>query len=221
MDYLAQNNLLNINNADYCLGDIIPILKIDHKTNNRGMLSLSTGGNKPNVSFVWLAMSRSRILWPDYDPKIKDPKPLCKSLDGVYPHAGVTMRNNTCQECLDAQWVNGRPSLCAEVYNLLCWDIDQAPFVFGVKRTGIKALRLLKAQIKHGASKFSHPGLPVHCCVKIQLMGKAEGSYFVPEFTILGQNSQEESKFYHELALRYTKSLEPIDPEELNGNGIH
>lgn len=218
MNYLAQTNLLGINNADAFLGDIIPILKIDQKTANRGTLSLSTGGNKANVSFVWLAMSRSRILWPDYDPKIKDPKPLCKSLDGLSPHAGVTMRGNPCQECLDAQWVNGKPSLCAEVYNLLCWDIeDQAPFIFGVKRTGIKALRMLKAQLKHGISKFAHPGLPVHCCVKIQLLGKPESSYFVPEFTILGQNSQEEAKTYHELALRYTQSLEPIDPEDING----
>lgn len=219
MDYLEQNSLLNINNADYFLGDILPIYKIDQKTTNRGMIAISTGGIKSNVNFIWLAMSRSRILWPEYDPKIKDPKPLCKSLDGISPHAGVTIRNNPCQECLDSQWLNGRPSLCAEVYNLLCWDIeDQAPFIFGVKRTGIKALRILKAQLKHGASKFAHPGLPAHCCVKIQLIGKAESSYFVPDFTILSQNNQEESTFYHKLAIKYTQTLEPIDPEDLNGN---
>lgn len=89
MNYLAQTNLLGINNADAFLGDIIPILKIDQKTANRGTLSLSTGGSKASVSCVWLALSRSRILWPEFDPKIKDPKPLCKSLDGLSPHAGV------------------------------------------------------------------------------------------------------------------------------------
>ena len=80
MQYLTQTStasLLNVNQADTSLGEIIAIYKIVYNA-NRGMLAISTGGHKAQVQFVWLAMSRSRILWPDYDPKDPDPKPLCK-----------------------------------------------------------------------------------------------------------------------------------------------
>ncbi|NUM33722.1 MAG: hypothetical protein HUU50_04230 [Candidatus Brocadiae bacterium] len=223
MNYLTQteSNLLNINSANDTLGDLISIIKIDHKE-NRGKLLSNIGLIKDRIEFIWLALSRSKILWKAYDSKEKQPQALCKSFDGVQPNGGITMRNALCSNCPDSQWANGKPPLCCEIFNMLCLDVEtQSPFIYGVKRTGIKSLRLLKAQIRHSQS-IPFAGIPAHLCFKIELKPKAENTYFIPQFTILTQCSEQESKFYHDLAIRFTQvqAIE-VDPEDLNGNGTH
>ncbi len=225
MNYLQQQestNLLNINSANDALGDMISVYKIDHKE-NRGKLLSNIGLIKDKIEFIWLAMSRSRILWPIYDPKEKELKALCKSFDGVQPNGGITVRNNLCSNCPDSQWANGKPPLCCEIFNMLCFDVDsQSPFVYGVKRTGIKSLRLLKAQLKHCAQNIPYPGIPPHLCFKIELKPKPENTYFIPQLTILAQCSEEEAKTYRDLAIRFTQvQTIDVDPEDLNGNGTH
>ena len=224
MQYLTKlpaTSLLNIHGADSALGELIAIYKIDYNS-HRGMIAISTGGHQTKVQFVWLAMSRSRIMWPDYDPKETDPKPLCKSLDANLPIGGITMRPGPCNACQDAKWIEGNPPLCAEIFNLLCWDVQQQlPFIFGVKRTGIKPLRLLKVQLKLQALQHGYHNIPDHCCAKLELKAKPEGTYFVPQFTILSRLTEAEALCYYELAQRFLAQIEPVDPEDLNGNNGH
>ena len=128
------------------------------------------------------------------------------------------MRNGLCANCPDAQWANNKPPVCSEIFNMLCWDLGaQTAFIFGVKRTGIKSLKLLKAQLKQ-CIPFS--GIPAHLCFKIELQSKPENAYFIPSFTIHSQCTEEEAHNYHGLAERFTmQSMEAIDPEAMNGNG--
>lgn len=209
-------SLLNINGAEDALGEFLSIYKIQYTPKpgyERGLITMSTGGQRESVEFVWLAMSRSRILWAEYDPKVNISDPLCKSIDGITPHSGLTMRSGMCAECQDSRWQNNKPPLCAEIFNMLCWDFQyKSPFVFAVKRTGIKSLKMLKTKIKRNTENSK---IPIHLKLIIKLHVKPEGQYFIPEFSIVKKSGFEESQEYYRVAKKFIEMFqETTDPEE-------
>ena len=134
-------DFLNFNDASASLSSSIQIsYYILKKT---GEFIVAENQTAKTVQFVWLALSRSRVLWGEYDPSEKNVAPLCRSANAILPDNGTAKRECKCENCPDSQWTKDsrhndiRPA-CAEIFKMLCFDTERKiPFYFQVKRTGI------------------------------------------------------------------------------------
>jgi len=230
LDVRKSFSLLNINDAADRLGEDLPIYKIEYKGRRdvpgeyeKGKITMSTGGQLDSIEFVWLSMAFGRILWPDpYDPKDPKPKPLCKSQDGVRPCDGEDMRKGPCAACPEKEWGNnGKRPPCSEVYTLLCWHYDEkCPFIFAVKRTGIKALRALKTALKQKIATFGYKGLPINTCAKVRLTIEPRENYYVPRFEIMDRLPQEEALEFANVAAGLLPVFSKSDIEDVTNGDV-
>jgi hypothetical protein len=208
-----MENLLNINGAEDSLSSYIQIPYYRLKKSGE---FVTLDESRKKIEFVWLALSKSRVLWGKYDPDEREVKPLCRSANGMNADGGTVMRQTPCQNCPDSKWQGQtkRPD-CAEVFTMLCWDLEKSnPFYFQIKRTAIKSLKAFNNALKIG-SLNSKSGFAYHLCVKSSLTARTDktkfGDIYVPEFAILGGLSEEkQAEFYYNLATQLAKELQNI-----------
>jgi len=230
LDVREAMSLLNINDAADRLGEDLPIYKIEYKGRKdapaeyeKGKITMSTGGQVNSIEFVWLSMGFGRILWPEpYKPEDPTPKPLCKSQDGVQPWDGEDMRKGPCAKCPEKEWRNdGERPPCSEVYTLLCWHYNEkCPFIFAVKRTGIKALRALKTALKQKMATYGYKGLPINTCAKIRLTIEPKANYYVPRFEIMDRLPQEEALEFANVAAGLLPVFSKSDIEDVTNGDV-
>ena len=235
--------LLNLNEAEERLGEDICLYKIEYLASpdapseyKKGLITMSTGGQVKYVEFVLLAMNYNRILWPEHDPNDPDPQPLCKSLNGYEASGGTDTMPGPCQKrakgktrklipvCPHAKWSDGCPPACAEVYNLFCWDLNEdQPFVFAIKRTGIKKLRALKSFLKRSKETWRIGDFHTNCCVKLRLTPRSVSTYYVPSFEgddgrIFAEKLPEkQAARFDQIALTLMDAFKQIDAETSTG----
>ncbi len=185
-------SLLDFNGAEENLRDILPRAKIEYLAIGdappdfkKGLFSFSLGYQKEEIQVVLLAMKFGRVMFPPFTGE-KNVEPLCRSNNGLHSTAGSVYpldRPMTCQSCKFGEWSENTPPVCAEVYSLLLWDIeDDLPFVIGVKRTSIMPLRKLKTALKMSAKKWAYPGCAPNACVSMLMRTKAIQNYYILEF---------------------------------------
>lgn len=197
---VPTTNLLNFNGADKHLSDILPKCSIEYLAKNnisgykRGWFTFNLGHQKESINAVLLAMKFSRILWPVFNPKELNPMPLCKSDNGeVSSNGSLYPVGTSCTSCKHANWKDGAPPPCSEVFSLLLYDVDdKIPFVLPVKRTGIYPLRKLKTALKLNGRKFVYPGLPVNICLSLKIETQPVDNYYVISFPQRDAKSGEE-----------------------------
>jgi len=182
----------NINGALDRLGSSVEYYKILHDGADAGKIS-GRDELRERIEFAWLATSFSRILRPGI--RETDQRPICRARDGNSPDSGTFQNAGPCDTCPESQWNNSTapatPPRCTEQWALFCWDLEMdAPFIFVVKRTGIKPLKRLSSRLRLGRGRYSYQGLSAFSSVKIELTAKKiepprGKTYYVPNFAII------------------------------------
>lgn len=205
---------------EYCAGDCPKEYKKGKLTPYDGAERLPAAEQMDSVEVVWLSMSKARLLWPKYDPKQprEEIEPLCKSANGVNPDGGSAMMDvSSCEACPHSKWDNDTktPPACAEVYRLLCYDLkNERPFVFDIKRTGIKPLRRFINLLRRKKNEYLYSGLLVNCCVKVKISAEEEGNYYSPHLEIVERLDEEAASKFSELSVALMDQFSQMEPEK-------
>jgi len=189
--------LMDINDADQNLGATLPLRRIEYLASQdakdadleRGLITDSVSmTQKEAVKCVLLAQKFSRAYLPPFDTKADEQEPpFCVSLDGKNRTGGESEEIGdlqVCAHCPHSQWTDREtPPACSDIYTLLLWDIeDQIPFVFNIRRTGIKPWRKGRQNLKLQAMKHRVGGFPANLCVSFELGAKPKDTYYLPTF---------------------------------------
>lgn len=214
--------LYNIHGAEEELGQKLEIYRIQQKPNpsralHDGLITTSENKQVEAINFVWLAMSMSRVMWPEpYNPKNPPKTPLCKSLNGITPCAGTAMLSGPCKSCPKSQWGedaagNQTKPECSMVFNLACWDVDEdVPFVLPIKRTGIKVLRAFNSKL---TAKFCRSGgLGKRACVCRMTLRQGELCY-LPVFEVGDMLDLKTVEYFNDMAAGFIGALGSFDTD--------
>lgn len=190
--------LMDINSAEEHLGASLPLRRIEYLASQdakdaglaRGLITDSVSQTqKPFVSCILMAQKFKRAYRPPFDAKADEQEPpYCVSLDGRQRTGGESDEiagGQVCAQCPHSQWADDRetPPACSEIYTLLLWDLDDAmPFIFNIRRTGIKPWRRGRQALKLQALKFRKGNLPPNLCVSFNLGARAKDTYYLPTF---------------------------------------
>lgn len=218
--------LFDFNGADGALGQALPMRRIEYcaskgtESLRKGQITdMATMEQKPSVRAVLVAMKFSRVWMPDYDPTAESNEPLCVSLDGSRRTKGMNTRvpeEQLCAECPHAKWAPGaKHPDCSEVYTLLMLDVDDSdtPFLFNLRRTGIKPLRTFRNALKATALRVwtAASGVPANLCAEFTLAATPEKNFYLPTFTDLKAVSLERAR---ELASRLAPIIQTFNKAE-------
>lgn len=216
----AKWDLVSFNNAEEELGEKLNIYRIQQKNDKNlaaGMINTLTE-QKEEVNFTWLALTKSRIWFPTYNPKNPNQEPFCKSINGVVPNSGTQRQNNPCKGCAKAKWIDRTtPPVCTIFFNMMCWDLDEkVPFVLPIKKEGIAELKKLKTTLKYGLTKYAYDGLSPQYCVKVKwTLREVERpgyvTYYLPNFEIVEKISKEEASSLYIVTQSNKENLLKLD----------
>ncbi len=209
--------LLDLNDAQAHLGQSLPFRRIEYCANSaeaaelglqKGLITDTlTMKQKQVVPAILIAQKFSRAYLPPFEPgREMQAEPVCLSSNGRCMTGGSAMKEGEsqvlCSDCSYAQWVGEEKPACAEVYSLLCFDVeDEMPFVFNVRRTGVKPWRKAQQVLVVYSIKFQHQGVKApNLCVQFGLSTRAKATYFLPVFDDFKAAAKETSEgLYHAL----------------------
>ncbi|MDZ7721693.1 MAG: hypothetical protein U5R06_02410 [candidate division KSB1 bacterium] len=77
--------------------------KQDHPEWQRGKFSINIGEQLDHLEACILGIKYSRMLWPPFDPDDKNPEPLCKSDNGLWPTGGLESPKTSTTHKFDAE----------------------------------------------------------------------------------------------------------------------
>lgn len=109
---------------------------------------------KPFVHAVFLAVRKSRVMWPSGFERGQDP--TCASDDAVSSRTNMSgaaadgKPTTHCDKCIFSAWQDSTPPECSMFYNFMGVDIDEGdmPFLVSFGRTSAKAGKQLITLLK-------------------------------------------------------------------------
>lgn len=131
-----------------------------------------------SMKVIILAIVKSRIWLPDYDPKAEDVEPFCKSTNHRTPDpkfvASGKAPSAACATCKMALWDDNKklPPDCNEVYNVLTMSEDGIPAVFRCQKTSVPPIKQFMTPFIYAKKPFFTHWAEVSV--------KAVENYFVP-----------------------------------------
>lgn len=173
----------------------IPFLQLNRKESG-GILIEDTGEVVRELSFVWMARTKSRAWWKEAFGK-GDAAPGCRSADGQVPlDSSPDKQSDTCTACPHSLWDGDDPPACSEAIEAMVFLPD--PHGFG------RLARLRFSGLAYGPSRryWDSFGLrmpkrpPIAYVSKLTLepTETSNGVFLVPRFERVGELSRQQAQ---------------------------